>query len=468
MKVLSKVLAVIFLFSAFSSVCFAEEGVGTRNDDAVQTIPSSSASGEQVYINNYDDYVNVLNEDDSQAPMTEEEMNEELKGYYEEYQKYLSDYYNNYERTVINKARVIEAKPSKEEYQLNYQDYSVSKFVIQPLEVEVIDGDHSGEILNIDYVLTADSLNNIILSEVKKDDIVLITITEKDDGTISGAIANSWAAVERVNKVFVIGILLVIVLLIYGGKKGFSTSLIAILSLIFAVIIIPTFAYEGNGILVVGIFEILCLIFTICAVHLGLNRNSFKAMVVSALMTAVSFGLIVFINGLLRVVGVTFEHAAIAENVILRNIDFIHLYYIITLVISSAFITNTTAMAVKKIERESSREYEEKVQNAREVLPSNIIPLFVTTLTLYIPNHLLLLTNKFGELEINNSETLLSEIIRVVTIAFCMTLIVPIVSLDKLAFGKKYLKEADDKKQDDSENNSNNKNEQEESKEESK
>ncbi len=439
-------LAVLFIFVISAlSFCFADE-----IPEIVTVTSGDDSQNDPVFINDYDDYLNIVGDEElGDEPVdSEEEMNNQLKQYYEEYQSYLKEYYDNYERKNPEKAEVIEASEEKEDFSIDYNTQSISKYVIQKVKVKVLPGEaHSGEELELDYILTADSLNNIILSRLEKGDIVFVTVSENEDGTIEGDISNSWATVKRVNTILIIAIIVVLLLMIYGGKKGFSTALVSAIAVIFATIIIPNFAHNGSGVILVGILEMLCLIFTINVVHLGISRNSFKSMFISVVISLITWGLISLFNFMTRTVGVSFEFAAIAENIILRNINFVHLYYIITLIISSAFIANATAMAVKRIERESSQTPAERKMVARDVLPANIVPFIVTAFSLYIPNHILLLSNKFATDEIINSETLISEVVRVLVTVIGIILVVPIVSMNVFGIGKKYLKEPDENAQ---------------------
>ena len=439
MKKFSFIAVILVLILSIATICFADES------GEIITIGDEEALKEnQVYLNDYDEYINALGDDEeAEDELSEEDYKQQLKAYYDEYQEYLKEYYTNFERQETEKAEVVEAGETREEYTIDYTSQGVAKYVLETVKVKVLPGEkHSGEELELDYILTADSLNNIVLSRVEKGDIVFITIDDAGDGTLIGNISNSWSTVRRVNKMLIVAIIAVLLLLIYGGKKGFTTSLVVIMTAIFAIFIIPTFANDGNGVIAVGILEIICLIFTMCAVHLGMTRNSAKAMFISTCLTVVAFLLILFLNYITRTVGVTFEFAAIAENVIMKNINFEHLYYIITLIVASAFITNTTCMAVKRIDRENSANKVDRKIVSIAVLPANIIPFAVTSLSLYIPNHILLLTNKFGGEEIINSETLISELIRIIACIICMILVVPMVSMDIFKFDKKYLDKA--------------------------
>ena len=437
MKDLCKILAVCLLFVSCFSFCYADDipvEVQALTDGSGNENPSGT-----VYINNYDDYESVANEVNG-VPQ-DDEYNEQLKQYYEEYRDYLKDYYDDYTRPEYFKAKVTEVVEIKDEYQVDYQTYNISKYKVQKLKTQVLEGEHSGEIIDVDFILTADVMGNITLAKLKKGDTVFLSINENEDGTTTGEVSNSWTPVERINVLVVFGIILLLILLIYGGKKGFSTSLVIIALIIFATIIIPNYAFEGSKLILSAVFAILTLIATISMINLGVNSKAIKAIAISALLVLLSFGMLVFINYITRTVGVSFEFAAVSDNVILGNVNFTHLYYVISLIIAGVFITNTVCMAIKKIERESAQTFSEKVSYAKVALPCNVIPVVATALTLYLPNHILLLTNKFSDTEIINSETLVSELNRLIAIVFCMIIAVPVVSLSCFGFGKKYLKE---------------------------
>ncbi len=431
MKVLSKFLAVFMLFSiSFMTVSYAEDVADSAKEDVL--IDESDVEDEPVYIDNYDDY---------EALLTDEEIdpNAELKSYYEQYKSYLEDYYNEYKRDESNKARVIEAEEPKESYEMNYQNFSVSKYISQKVKAKILDGKHEGEEIELDYMLSADSLNNIILAPIKAGDVIFVAITEGEDGTVTGDVSNSWSTVERINIIVIITAIVILLFLIYGGKNGFSTILISAIGLLFGIIIIPYFSFLGMNIIVSGILEIIALIFTINFAHLGTNKKAFKSALISFILTLCSFAFMILFNYITRTVGTVFEFAAIADNIILRNINFVHLFYIISSVIRATFISNSVATAVKRIERENAFNYDEKVTIAREVWPGNIVPLVVTGLTLYIPNQILLVSNKFTLSEVANAETLISELIRIIAISLCIIIAVPVVSLDIFGFGKRFL-----------------------------
>ena len=214
MKVVSKILAIMILVLSFS-FCYAEEEL-VVDDSAQENL--GVVDTESLGIEGFDE-------------------DEELKQYYQDYRDYLEEYYNTYERTPSIKARVLSAEEPKEKYQIDYTSYSIAKYVAQPLTVEILEGEYEGQTLEMDFILTGDSLNNIIVSKLEKGDTVFIDVIPNEDGTLTGSVSNAWASTERVSILLIIGIILALLLIIYGGKRGFTTALVVSIIIVFATII---------------------------------------------------------------------------------------------------------------------------------------------------------------------------------------------------------------------------------------
>ena len=414
--------------------CFAESG-------ETVIIGSDEDLSDMNFIESDEDYEKLLSEiQGTNDYSTSDTDDEELKEYYEQYQEYIKDYYNSYERPQVNSAKVIEAGESKEKYEI-VDYYSVGKYLVQTIKVEILDGEHKGAQISLDYIRTGDSMDNIHFAPLKVGDRIFVLVEEGNSGELTATITNTWAFVSRSGMVIVFTVIAFLLLIIYGGKKGINTGLISALAIIFSIVIITSFAYLGLGVIGIGVLFILCLILTISMAYLGLTKSTLKANGVSIVMTFFAFVLVWFMSLVTRTAGVTFETAAVAENIILHNINFEHLYYIITLSIASAFITNATCSAIRRIERESSEEFEEKIYVCKDVIISNVVLCVVTMIVLYIPNHLLLVNNKFDMTEQLNSETFISEAIRIISIVICIIMTVPCVSVPCLKIGRKYLSE---------------------------
>ncbi len=426
MEVLRKLIlvgAIVFVFMNCYNICFAE--------DQIQVLDS------------LDEFQEMTAQNESNEPTSED-----LKAYYDDYRDYLTGYYESFVREEPISAIILEISDVKEDYQVNY-DYSVAKYTYQTAKVKILEGDHLGEEINVEYLLSADALDNIKLAKLHVGDKIFINLVDNGDGTFSGEITNSWSTVQRINVVICVGIIAMLLAIIYAGRKGLNLSLIALIIILASTIIIPVFANAGMGVVGTSLLIALLLIIAISMAHLGLNSNTLKSICVSIVLSAFSVLLAFGMNYITRTVGTTFEYAAMAENVILGNINFESLFYMSILVISAGALANFISMCINKINRESSDTFSEKTRECRDILVSHITIITLLLFITYIPNHILLLTNKFAEQEIMNSETLVSELIRWLSVTISIIFAVPIISLEFLKIGKKYLNEASDEYEED-------------------
>ena len=402
-----------------------------------------SGETEDVYVDSLEEYRELNGIEPSNAvPETKEE--DPAKAYYEEYQKYVKDYYDSFEREKLVKAKVLETEKSKDVYDTsNY--YSITKYLVQKVKLQVLEGEYKDKEIEAEYVRTGDSLDNVHFASLKKGDVVFVSLSEDESGNLKASFTSAWSSVSRSSIVYILMIIGMLLLIIYAGRKGFSAGLIAIIAGLFSFVIIANFAYLGLGTVGVGILFVASLIISISFAHLGKTRNTLKAVLVSTFATLVTFILIWCMSFITRTVGTTFEVAAIGESIVYNKINFEALYYMITLAIASAFITNTVCLSIKKMERECSQNFDERVVECRDVLLSNVTMLAVALFAVYVPNHLLLLTNKFTDIEILNSETFVVEVMRFLVISISMVVSVMLIANDKLKIGNKYLEEAKNK-----------------------
>ena len=441
MKDLKKLMLLVLVFVVALSctmISFAEEA----EEDENTVVIGSPEEYEQLMQGEFGDsyYSDYSNSANSTANASEDD----LKQYYLEYKEYLYDYYTSYERPELTKAIVTEAGYIKDEYEVT-DYYSVTKYVVQDVKAKIIEGEYAGQEIEMDYLLSADSLNNILLAPLHVGDKIFVSLTE-ENGVLSGEISNSWSTVQRTTTMICIGAIIGILLLIYAGKKGLNAVLITLIVLLSCTIVVPIFIYKSISTIWISIFVAVVLIVALSMAHLGLTKNTLKAIGISACMSGMMMLLVVGMSYITRTVGTLFEYAAIAENVLLGNINFTQVYYMGILVAGAGMIANLVSASIAKIERECADNFNDKVRVCRDILLSNVVNVTLLFLVAYIPNHLLLITNKFTEQEIINSETLISELIRIFAIQIAMILTVPVLSLDTFKFGKKYLKEAETEK----------------------
>ena len=421
----SLILLTMVIISTICGTCFATNEYDTNaniesgSGNAEYTDEISGDDGEYIY--SYEDYENLVGETETGYSQ------DDLKEYYEMYQKDMKEYYiSGYTREKCVRAKVIETAEIEEEYEFNEYYYSVSRYVIQPIRVRILEGDHIGEEYAISYLLTGDSLSNIQYAEVEVGDTIFVAIS--DDGTEAGVyvdITNTGSNIERIGVVVCIAIIALVLLGIYGGKKGIIIALIILLAFDFCVFLIPNMAFEGHGVISSGISFILLLIATIAIAKLGFNKKAGMAVALSSTITLATLLLTVLSCYLTRTVGITFEVAAISENIILGNINFEHLYIISTLIIAAVAVTNIICKFIAKIDEDGTNDVNEKLEIGKEVLNGNILNVVIALFVMYIPNQLLLLTNKYTAEEIWNSEMLVSELIRIFAIIMALAISIP-------------------------------------------
>ena len=71
------------------------------------------------------------------------------------------------------------------------------------------------------------------------------------------------------------------------------------------------------------------------------------------------------------------------------------------------------------------KESNDVLEIGKEVLNGNILNVVIALFVMYIPNQLLLLTNKYTAEEIWNSEMLVSELIRIFAIIMALAISIP-------------------------------------------
>jgi len=416
-KILSSLLLMLVLITTAN--CLATTGIST-----IEPVSGDNTESEEVYIDNYEDYENIKNGIEPGYSQSE------LKEYYEEYQTQIEDYYNSYTREETVRAKVKKVSPVEEYYDYSDYYYTVTKYEFQPITVEITEGKYLGQTFEIDYLLTGDSLSNIRYAKVHPGDMVFVAVgVDEVTGELYADITNTGSNVDRFGIIVCLGIFVTLVLIIYAGKKGALISLITLLILDFCLIIIPNMGFMGQGFVLGTIGFIVLLIPTIALYELGFNKKVIKGSFISIVTIVATWLLLVAANYITRTVGVVFEVSAVAENVILRNINFENLYMMITLMIATIAITSSICKTLKITEGLGDKSFDEKSNECKDIVASNVLLLVVTLFATYIPNHLLLLTNKYTATEVWNSEILISELVRLFVLMISVVISVPITIL---------------------------------------
>ena len=189
-----------------------------------------------------------------------------------------------------------------------------------------------------------------------------------------------------------------------------------------------------------GLILVLFLITLVSFHELGINKESFKAIYLSFILTGLTFALIIVVNYLTRITGVTMDAITFSNYTLATGVNLEIIYNLITLIIASVAITDVVSKTILKIEDEKEKTFSEKLDTCREIVSSNVIILTVAMLALYIPKHLYLISNKYMGIEICNAESMISEIIRLFIIIIMTSLAMPAIVVNYELKNKLYNK----------------------------
>ncbi len=400
-KLVSLIIAVIMIFSV--TLCYASEDVGDTNTN----------SDDVTDIDNFDDFNSVSNGGYTQG---------ELQGYYEEYIKMMEDYYENYERSHTVKARVISAGDLQTIYNMDY--YNVYQIRYQSLEIEILEGEYKGKILNTDYILTGDTFGNIQIPEVKEGDKILVAIETDENGELNAYTVSFDTSVSRSAWIIGIAIVTLIIVLIYAGVKGVQSSLLVALTITLLLVITIPELLQGTNIWLLGVIDAILLAFVTLVNKMGLKKNMFCAFGVTLLIIAFA-GLLTFgIDAVILQSGYSMEISALADSMVNKNIDFHGLYIVTILVITSVLVSEMMAKAFEISNYES--DWKNIIQEMKAVLASKINIIAIFTITFLMPKLLVFMgAYKYTLHEILNSEMFLVEIVRMMILLIVVSLTVP-------------------------------------------
>lgn len=395
------------------ATCFAESG-NTLN-----------SSNETLYIDNLEQYEEIMNEAGGYT-------DEELEGYYNYYHSTINE---KYERTDALKAKVTSAGKLETKYEIyeevqNSQNYQIPlKFLVQEVEVEILEGEYQGQKFDVSYIANGDILNNAKYSELKVGDTVFVLIGfDEESEEVIVEFSEQGVNVERFGVVVCIGIIAGALFIVYSGKKGIFTTILLALMLIFGLIIIPNTYVVHSGFIISGICLIGLITILLSLFELGINKNALKAILTSLIMIGITTLGIIVVNHFTNINGINFETIAFSNLAFANDVNMESLYVIITLIIAAFAITNVVCKSLIKFKETNAQGFNEKINSCKEVLNSNVLMVIITILALYIPNHLYLVTNKYTNIEICNAETFMSELVRMFIIIISMSITVPLIA----------------------------------------
>lgn len=216
--------------------------------------------------------------------------------------------------TVINAyGRIIEVNDVKENVTGTVTDK------VQPVVVEITDGDYIGEEFSTDYVLSYDIEGKILAYELDVGDKVTVQISEDAEGNVTATVLD----VVRANYIIGLFILFLLSIVLVGGKKGIK----AILGLLYTIVLIYFVMVKGiyngdnaikNSIITCG----LVIIGTFIIIGDGINKKILTA-AIGTLGGVLSAGVVALIfNNMAKMTGACEDAIQLSINASSINFNF--------------------------------------------------------------------------------------------------------------------------------------------------
>ncbi len=305
---------------------------------------------------------------------------------------------------------------------------------VQPVVVEITEGDYIGEEFSTDYVLTYDIEGKILAYELDVGDKVSVEIVEDDEGNATATVLD----VVRAPYIFGLFALFLLSILLVGGKKGIK----AILGLLFTILLIYFIMIRGifqgaNAIRTAVISAALIIVGTFIIIGSGINKKILTA-ALGTLGGVLSAGIISLIfNHMAKMTGACEDAIQLSINMTTMNFNFRDLLFA-GIIVSALGACMDVGMSI------ASSLDEIKMKNPditwKELLKSgmnigrDVIGTMTNTLILaYVGSSLtlilLFMACEMNIYEILNKETIAEEIIPAIAGSIGVVFTVPITSL---------------------------------------
>lgn len=447
---MKKFIFCLMLFAfCFSITCFATDELSISGVEGTETADNV------IEIDDPDEALDIYEGNYSQSDM---------KNYYREYLKFSRE--EDAKRTVNEtvKAKVIDVYDVETIYNMYY--YTPYKISYQPIVIEILEGKYKGEKIDTQYALTADTFENIVVSELKVGDRIFVNISEEEDGELYVETATYDVSVQRFGWIIALLIIAAIVIIACFGIKGVQNLLLIglIAAMIFG-IALPVLSTSNKTIIIenssdefpslkeieedpsIAILEkdnngnpskveiviknnnfiwiTLISIVVIAAVniinHVGLGKKAIYAFGVTICMILIATILLFVVEHVTNINGNGFEASIVAENLINKNANFNSLYFLTVLIIATVLISNLVSEIIDK-------DYDKK---GKEVLAKQMNIIAVFAIMLMLPKFFTLNALGYSLKEILNSEMLQIEVIRMLILMISVSLTIPLTEIIK-------------------------------------
>lgn len=377
---------------------------------------TSQTEEDEVYIESYDEYMNMINVQDEQAM------------YKEYYLEYLAEQIKSYDETKRDetvKARVIEVKNTEEYY--SYDDYGLYKIKYQPITIEILEGEQKEKKHEVSYILTIDPYENIDVKPIKENQIVNV-ILQEEQGAIYPYITTVDSSISRVKNTIILLAVTILLMFAFLGTKAFKMlPQLLLLSDILILIFVPELL-AGRSIIWLTLITAILYLITDTVIKVGINSKTVVSLITTfAVILVTTIGLNIF-NSISTISGITYEITPMIEVFPKGTIDFYNLnmaaYILIALITVSDIANKVINIYDKSAEKETRL-------HIKEYVSSKILTTSGILLITAIPNYLYVLISKYTFVEMINSEILTNEVVKILFLIISMLITTEVAILAK-------------------------------------
>lgn len=385
----------------------------------------SDDSNQVIEIEDYEQYEDLFS---TEQTLTDEEYEE----VYVAQMKELAEYYEGYVAEELTKARVVEADEPEYVYEAYTGDY-VFKYKMQKIKVEIIEGEYKGEIISLDYPLTADMFLNLDVAKLNKGDVIYV-YPYVDGESVNAEVGTTGSNVERRAGVIILFVVTALVIVIFGRKKGLISALIVALIAVLVLLIGAEQIYAGTPIIVLTLIFAFVIVSMLAISKFGLSKNSLAVIAISIIVIVFSVFLTYGVDALLKNTGGTFETTFLIETIVTGNIDFHALFVASIILLLAVAVPNVVSKAWCKCRKANTYNTIELLKASSSAMSGNLEMVTVALTTLFVPKLLYLYSPrlmssyayKYTADEILNSDVLIAELIRLCMVLIGMAIAVPI------------------------------------------
>ena len=313
------------------------------------------ASGDSVYIKDYEEYEDLMSEFD------------ENKTNKIEFIKQLIEDLKEIERT--SEIPLFEAKVlSISEPEMQYtQDQSTAQYAMglyQNGQVEILDeGELEGVKLTYMTCLTYDVYGNITLPEVKVGDIVNVTLMQIDDDNVIAFSPEPDTYVKRFPTLIIVATIVLILVIGFLGKHSVKLLIPALLMIDVVFGVVGPLILEGFSLWLLAAFAILLNAIAICVLKLGVNFKAIAAVLSTVVVSLVMIVVHAIVDGALNFSGITTESflmsSGVTPNIIANEVVNIFNFHSLSILISLLIMLILVALTACKIVEKFDKNNEE-------------------------------------------------------------------------------------------------------------